>query len=156
MATSSTLSTIIYLVPHIFKTFIVFITMRCLPPKSLPLAYTFGLSCHLWDNGQVNGRIYLLYNLPPMVWWPKFAHGLFHWSASLDKVMQKCIKPSLEVWNKQICKEYKDAKKMDDMKIKYHVIRLWWMYSCHKRRHHWAFQSDCTYVTSNRVVICYL
>jgi len=54
---------------------------------------------------------------------------LFHWSASLDKVTQKYIKPSLQFQHKQICKDYKDAKTMDDAETKYHVIRSWWLLS---------------------------
>ena len=54
---------------------------------------------------------------------------LFHWSASLDKVTQKYIKPSLQFQHKQICKDYKDAKTMDDAETKYHVIRSWWLSS---------------------------
>ena len=38
----------------------------------------------------------------------------FHWSASLDKVIQKYIKPSLMFQHKQIRKNYKDDKTMDD------------------------------------------
>ena len=54
---------------------------------------------------------------------------LFYWSASLDKVTQKYIKPSLQFQHKQICKCYKEAKTMDDAEIKYHVIRSWWLSS---------------------------
>ena len=35
---------------------------------------------------------------------------LFHWFASLDKMIQKYIKPSLQFQHKQICKDYKDKK----------------------------------------------
>jgi hypothetical protein len=31
--------------------------------------------------------------------------------------------------HKQICKDYKDAKIMDDAETKYHVIRSWWLSS---------------------------
>ena len=54
---------------------------------------------------------------------------LFHWSASLDKVTQKYIKPSLQFQHKQICKDYKDVVTMDDAETKYHVIRSWWLSS---------------------------
>ena len=54
---------------------------------------------------------------------------LFHWSASLDKVTQKYIKPSLQFQYKQICKDYKDAKIIDDAETKYHVILSWWLSS---------------------------
>jgi hypothetical protein len=53
----------------------------------------------------------------------------FHWSASLDKVTQKYIKSSLQFQHKQICKDYKDVKIMDDAETKYHVIRSWWLSS---------------------------
>ena len=39
----------------------------------------------------------------------------FHWSASLDKMTQKYIKPSLQFQYKQICKDPKDAKTMDNI-----------------------------------------
>ena len=52
---------------------------------------------------------------------------LFHWSTSLDKVTQKYIKPFLQFQHKQICKDYKDVKIMDDAETKYHVIRSWWL-----------------------------
>ena len=54
---------------------------------------------------------------------------LFHWYASLDKVTKKYIKLSLQFQQKQICKDYKDAKTMDDAETKYHVIRIWWLSS---------------------------
>ena len=54
---------------------------------------------------------------------------LFHWSANLDKVPQKYIKPSLQFQHKQICKDYKDAKTIDDAETKYYVIRFWWLSS---------------------------
>ena len=57
---------------------------------------------------------------------PMVVHGcvcLFHWFASLDKVTKKYIKPSLQFEHNQICKDYKDAKMMDDADTKYHVIR---------------------------------
>ena len=47
---------------------------------------------------------------------------LFHLSASVDKVTQTYIKPSLQFQSKQICKDYKDAKTMDDTETKYNVI----------------------------------
>ena len=53
----------------------------------------------------------------------------FHQSASLDKVTQMYIKPSLQFQHKQICKNYKDAKTMDDTETVYHVIRFWWLLS---------------------------
>ena len=46
----------------------------------------------------------------------------FHWLQSLDKVIQKYIKASLWLQHKQLCKDYKDAKTMDEAEIKYHVI----------------------------------
>ena len=51
---------------------------------------------------------------------------LLHWSTSLDKVTQQHIRLSLQFQHKQICKDYKDAKTMNDAKTKYHVIRSWW------------------------------
>jgi hypothetical protein len=54
---------------------------------------------------------------------------LFHWSVSLDKVTQKYIKPSLQFQHKQICKDYKDVKTIDDAETKDHVIRSWWLSS---------------------------
>ena len=63
---------------------------------------------------------------------PMVAHKhtcLFHWSASLDEVIQKYIKPSLQFQQKQICKDYKEAETMDDFETKYHVICSWWLSS---------------------------
>ena len=54
---------------------------------------------------------------------------IFHWSANLDKVIQKYIKPSLQFQHKRICKDYKDAKTMDDVETKHHVICSWWLSS---------------------------
>jgi hypothetical protein len=53
----------------------------------------------------------------------------FHWSANLDKITQKHIRPSLQHEHKQLCKDYKDAKSLEDADIKYHVIRAWWLSS---------------------------
>ena len=53
----------------------------------------------------------------------------FYWSQSLDKVTQKYIKTSLQFQHKQLCKDYKDAKTIDDDETKYHVIRSWWLSS---------------------------
>ena len=47
---------------------------------------------------------------------------LFHWSQNLDNVTQKYIKASLQFQHKQLCKDYKDAKTMDEAETKYHVI----------------------------------
>lgn len=52
---------------------------------------------------------------------------LFHWSASVDKVTHNYIKPSLQFQHKQICKDYKDAKTMDEAKTKYYVLHSWWL-----------------------------
>ena len=46
---------------------------------------------------------------------------LFHWLQSLDKVTQKYIKTSLQFQYKQLCKDYKDAKTIDEAETKYHV-----------------------------------
>jgi hypothetical protein len=54
---------------------------------------------------------------------------LFDWSANLDKITQKHIRPSLQHEHKQLCKDYKDAKSLEDADIKYHVIRAWWLSS---------------------------
>ena len=40
---------------------------------------------------------------------------------------QKYIKLSLHFQHKQICKDYKDAKIMDDVETKNCVIRSWWL-----------------------------
>ena len=52
---------------------------------------------------------------------------IFHWSQSLDKVTQKYIKTSLQFHHKQLCKDYKDAKTIDEAETKYHVICSWWL-----------------------------
>ena len=52
---------------------------------------------------------------------------LFHWSTNLDRTTQKHIRPSLQHQHKQLCLEYKDAKSMGEMGVKYHVIRAWWL-----------------------------
>lgn len=54
---------------------------------------------------------------------------LFHWLASLDKVMQNHIKASLQFQYKQLWKDSKYATTIDKVKIKYHVIRSWWLSS---------------------------
>ena len=54
---------------------------------------------------------------------------LFHWSQSLDKVTQNYIKTSLQFQHKQLCKDYKDAKTIDEAETNYHVIRSWWLSS---------------------------
>ena len=85
---------------------------------------------------------------------------LFHWSASLDKVTQKYIKPSLQFQHKQICKDYKDAVTMDDAETKYHVIRSWWLSSGAATEEgilaFWSGWDFGTSVIDNGVVICYL
>ena len=48
---------------------------------------------------------------------------LFHWSMSLDKLMQKSSTPFLQFQHKQIFKDYKDTKTMEEVETKYHVIR---------------------------------
>ena len=53
----------------------------------------------------------------------------FHWSPSLDKVTQKYIKLSWQFQHKQICKDYKHVKIMDDVETKYFIIRSWWLSS---------------------------
>ena len=53
----------------------------------------------------------------------------FYWPASLDKVTQNYIKPSLQFQHKQLCKDYQNAKTMDDVETKYYVIRSWWLSS---------------------------
>ena len=53
----------------------------------------------------------------------------FQWSASLDKVTQKYIKPSLQFEHKQLCKDYKDAKIIYDVETMYYVICSWWLSS---------------------------
>ena len=61
---------------------------------------------------------------------PMVAHErtcLFHWYVSLDKVIQKYIKPFMQFQHKQICKDYKNAKTIDDAEIKYHMIYSWWL-----------------------------
>jgi hypothetical protein len=54
---------------------------------------------------------------------------LFNWSQSLDKVTQKYMKTSLQFQYKQLCKDYKDVKTIDEGETKYHVIRSWWLSS---------------------------
>ena len=84
------------------------------------------------DNAQANwNAVRMIYGdgdptLPMVV---RERTCLFHWYASLDNVIQKYIKPSLQFQHKQICKDYKDAKTMDDAETKYHVIRSWWLSS---------------------------
>ena len=40
---------------------------------------------------------------------------------------QEYIKTSLQVQHKQLCKDYKDAKIIDEAETKYHVICSWWL-----------------------------
>ena len=56
-------------------------------------------------------------------------HLSFHWSQSLDKVMQKHIKTSLQFQHKQLCNNYKNAKTIDEAGTKYNVICSWWLSS---------------------------
>ena len=48
---------------------------------------------------------------------------LFHWLQSLDKVSQKFIRASLQFQHNQLCKDYKDAKTIDEVETKYYIIR---------------------------------
>lgn len=50
---------------------------------------------------------------------------LFHWPTNLDKITQKHICLFLQFQHKQPCKEYKDAKSLEKVDIKYHVIWAW-------------------------------
>ena len=43
---------------------------------------------------------------------------LLHWSISLDKVIQKYIKPFLQFQHKQIYKDFKDVKVIDNVETK--------------------------------------
>ena len=45
-----------------------------------------------------------------------------HWSISLDKVMQENIKANLQFQHKQLWKDYKDVKTIDNANTKYHMI----------------------------------
>ena len=51
---------------------------------------------------------------PPLPMVTRERTCFFHWFASLDNVTQKYIKPSLQFQHKQLYKDYKDAKTMDD------------------------------------------
>ena len=80
------------------------------------------------DNIQANWnamRIFYIYGDPTLPMVARECTYLFHWYASLDKMTQKYIKPSLQFQHKQLCKDYKYAKTMDDAKIKYYIIRSW-------------------------------
>jgi hypothetical protein len=44
---------------------------------------------------------------------------LFYWFASLEKVTQNYINPSLQFQHNQLCKDYGDAKTMDKVVTKY-------------------------------------
>ena len=52
---------------------------------------------------------------------PMFGHnctGLFHLSTSLDQVTQKFIKPSLQYECKDLCKDHKDTKTINNVGFK--------------------------------------
>lgn len=61
--------------------------------------------------------------------WSHVTVHVFSIGTNLDKVVQKYIKPSLLLQHKQTCKDYKNAKTMDDTKTKYHVIHSEWLLS---------------------------
>ena len=84
------------------------------------------------DNAQVNWNAVRTIYRDGSLSLPMVVHErtcLFLWSTSLDKVTQKYIKPSLQFEHKQIWKDYKNAKTMDDTEAKYHVIHSWWLSS---------------------------
>jgi hypothetical protein len=54
---------------------------------------------------------------------------LFYWLQNLDSVTQKYTKTSLQFQHNQLCKNYKDAKTIDEAETKYHVIRSRWLSS---------------------------
>ena len=65
---------------------------------------------------------------------------LFRWLANLETVTKKCIF-NLQFQHKQLCNDHKDAKKMDEAKNKYNVIRSWWLsFGMTTKRHYWSFQ----------------
>lgn len=52
---------------------------------------------------------------------------IFHWSANLDKKTQKHIWPPIQHQHMQFIKDYRDAKHMEEVNIKYQVIHSWWL-----------------------------
>ena len=115
------------------------------------------------DNAQANwNAVRMIYGdgdpILPMV--ARERTCLFHWFASLDKVTQKYIKLSLQFQYKQLCKDYKDAKTMDDAETKYYVICSWWLSSGATTEEGILGLSKllgfCISVTDNGVVTCYL
>jgi len=54
---------------------------------------------------------------------------LLHWSTSLQKHTQKHIKEAFQQQHNTLCKQYKDAKTMEEAETRYLAIRSWWLSS---------------------------
>jgi hypothetical protein len=54
---------------------------------------------------------------------------LLHWSTSLQKHTQKHIKEAFQQQHNTLCKQYKDAKSMEEAETRYLAIRSWWLSS---------------------------
>ena len=52
---------------------------------------------------------------------------LFRWSQCLDKVTHKYIKTFLQFQHKQLYTDSKDAKTIDEVETKCHIICSWWL-----------------------------
>ena len=63
----------------------------------------------------------------PTLPWSAMSALILYWSTGLGKLKQKYNKSSLQFQHKQICKDYKDAKTMDDVDTKYHVNCSCWL-----------------------------
>jgi len=54
---------------------------------------------------------------------------LLHWSTSLQKYIWKHIKEAFQQQYNTLCKQYKNAKTMEEAKTHYVAIQSWWLSS---------------------------
>jgi hypothetical protein len=54
---------------------------------------------------------------------------LFHWTQSLEKHTKADIRPDLQAQHRLLCKQYKNAKSLEEAEMKYLAIRSWWLSS---------------------------
>ena len=54
---------------------------------------------------------------------------LFHWTHSLEKHTKANIRPDLQSQDRQLCKQYKDAKTSVEVESRYLAIWSWWLSS---------------------------
>lgn len=55
---------------------------------------------------------------------------LFHWTQSLDKHTKADIRQDLQDQHRKLCKQYKNARTMEEAETRYSAIQAWWQSSC--------------------------